>query len=133
MKIWNAYGSEHSANLMMIGCFKCAEDAKKIAKLMEDLTRGLDGKIDVGTPQSRYSDEVSKLLNHFDCFLLTPQELEQFLIIGMHEVKLDGNKIIVRTDEDDVSAFMKLMLHHGAKIEIFSRHFFTDSELHLDD
>ena len=129
MKIWKTYGSEHSANLMMIGCFKCAEDAKQVAKLMEELTNGLIDKIEIDTPQhrNRYDDEVYELLKKLECFLLAPHELEQFLIVGMHDVKLDDNKIIVQTDEDDVSAYFKLMLHNGARIEIFSRHYFPDS------
>lgn len=114
---------------MMIGCFKCAEDANQVTKLMEELSDGLIDKIDVDTPQFRYgySDEVYELLKKLNCFHLTPHELEQFLIIGMHDVRLDGNKIIVQTDEDDVSAYFKLMLHHGAKVEIYSRHYFPDS------
>ena len=40
MKIWNSYGSEHSANLVMIGSFKDAASAEKLHKSIE-MVRGM--------------------------------------------------------------------------------------------
>ncbi|MCC7212451.1 MAG: hypothetical protein E3K40_11980 [Candidatus Brocadia sp.] len=62
MKIWYGYGSEHSMNLVMIGKFKNAEDAKKTKELIDQLTEGLNDKINVGKSQDRYHDNVMDLL-----------------------------------------------------------------------
>ena len=129
MKIWKAYGSEHSANLVLIGRFKSARDAEEVVELFEKLEVGLDGKIDVGTPPNCYSDELSDLFRSLNCYTLSPFELEQFLY-GIHP-ELDENKITVRTDEFDVSAFSKLMVMRGAKVEIFSIHDYPE-EVNVD-
>lgn len=41
MKVWYAYGSEHSANLVMIGHFKSVHDAEETKNLFEHLSSGL--------------------------------------------------------------------------------------------
>lgn len=120
MKIWSSYGSEHSANLVMIGQFKSPKEAKDIGELFQKLTDGLQDKIDVGTLSGRYSDEVYALLQRLNCYSLSPLELEQFLY--ENEIKIDGSKIVITTEESDVSAFFKLMILQGAKVEIYSAH-----------
>ena len=125
MKIWNGYGSEHSANLVMIGHFKSTKDAKDVSELFEQLTNGLYDKVDAGTSTARYSDEIAALLRKLDCFSLSPFELEQFLYDN--RINIDSNKIVITTDEDDVSAFFKLMVSRGAKVEIFSAHDYPDA------
>lgn len=120
MKIWNGYGSEHSANLVMIGHFKSAKGAKDVGELFEQLTNGLYDKVEVGTSTARYSDEISALLQKLNCYSLNPFELEQFLYDN--RINVDSNKIVITTDEEDVSAFFKLMVSRGAKVEIYSAH-----------
>jgi len=41
--------------------------------------------------------------------------------------ELKGNQIVVRTDEPDVSAFLKLMIDKGARVEVYSAHNYPDS------
>ena len=67
MKIWHGYGSEHSMNLVMIGHFKNPDDAEKTQKLIEQLSKGLEGKIDVGTSSNRFGEVVLALLRVADC------------------------------------------------------------------
>jgi hypothetical protein len=126
MKIWHGYGSEHSMNLVMIGKFKNAEDAKKTKKLIDQLTEGLDGKIEVGSFRDRYGDDVLDLLRKLNCHILGPTELEQFLYAIDTEV--EGDTIVLTTDETEVSAFFKLMIQEGARVEIFSRHHYPNAE-----
>jgi hypothetical protein len=126
MKIWHGYGSEHSMNLVMIGHFKSSEDAKKTQTLIEQLSEGLRDKIEIGKTCDRFSDTVRGLLSETECYNLTPYELEHFLYDMHTEVK--GDKIILTTDEFEVSAFFKLMILKGAKVEIFSAHDYPDRE-----
>jgi hypothetical protein len=37
-------------------------------------------------------------------------------------ISQDGDKIILRTDESDVSAFLKVLLDRSARVEVFSAH-----------
>lgn len=126
MKIWHGYGSEHSMNLVMIGHFKSPEDAEKTQKLIEQLSEGLSDKIAIGTSRERFSDEVLDLLREANCYILSPSELEHFLY-DTH-TRVEGDKIILKTDEFEVSAFFKLMITKGAKVEMYSAHDYPDAE-----
>ncbi|HUS74562.1 MAG TPA: DUF6375 family protein [Methanothrix sp.] len=126
MKIWHGYGSEHSMNLVMIGHFKSSEDAEKTQKLIDQLSEGLRDKIEIGKSCDRFSDAVRGLLSETECYNLSPSELEHFLY-DTH-TRVVGDKIILTTDEFEVSAFFKLMILKGAKVEIYSAHDFPDAE-----
>jgi hypothetical protein len=126
MKIWYGYGSEHSMNLVMIGHFKSTEDSKKTYRLIEQLTEGLRDKIDVGSQRDRFDDDVMDLLKETKCYNLSPIELEQFLYDT--SIQLKEEKLILTTDESEVSAFLKLMIENGAKIEIYSAHDYPDKQ-----
>jgi len=126
MKIWHGYGSEHSMNLVMIGQFKSMEDAKKVQKAMDLLAKELTDKVEVGRPMNRYGNDVLELLGKINCHILAPSELEQFLY--EFTSKVEGEKVILTTEESDISAFIKLMINEGAKIEVFSAHDYPDAE-----
>jgi len=126
MKIWYGYGSEHSMRLVMIGHFKTVKAAKETHDTIEKLKEEFRGKVDIGSTNNRYSDEILSILQEVKCYSLGPQELEQFLYDYDNEIK--GNKILIETNESDVSALLKLMINNGAKIEIFSRHDYPDSD-----
>lgn len=123
MKIWNGYGSEHSANIVMIGQFKSTTEAEETKKLIEELIGRLFDLVgysaDEESPQ-RFSDEVMKILIEKNLSFHGPEEMEQFRSdICM---KLEGDKLIFETEEIDYSAFIKILIHKGAKIQIYSAH-----------
>ena len=118
MKIWNSYGTEHSYNLVMIGTFKEAHEAQKVKETIEHLEVELQ---DLGVEgiKDRYSEDVMKLLQDVNCMSIASHELEQFLYD--RSIDIEGNKLSFRTDEIDISAFIKVMIDSGAKVEIFDR------------
>jgi hypothetical protein len=113
-------------NLVMIGQFKSVDDARKTKQKIDQLTEKLADKIEVGRTRNRFEDEVFALLKDANIYTLGPLELEQFL----YEIstRVEGDKLILTTDESEVSAFIKLMIDRGAKIEIFSAHDYPDAE-----
>lgn len=111
----------------MIGQFKNADDAEKAEQLIDKLTEELKDKIIIGSSGERYSNEVVRVLRETDCYILSPSELEHFLY-GDSITRWKNNKIILRTDETEVSAFFKLMIQNGAKVEVFSAHHYPDQE-----
>lgn len=126
MKLWCGYGSEHSANIEMIGQFKSVEDARDVYKLFERLAEEVNDIVEVGSSSDRFSDEALDLLRELKVYDLQPFELEQFLYENYPELKSD--RIVLRTDEIDVSAFFKLMVSNGAKVQILSRHDYPPDE-----
>jgi hypothetical protein len=113
-------------NLVMIGHFKNTEDSGKTYRLIQQLTNELTDKIDVGSQLDRFDEEVMNLLKESKCYNLSPVELEQFLYdVSTH---LDKDKIVITTDESEISAFLKLMIANGAKVEIYSAHNYPDTD-----
>jgi hypothetical protein len=130
MKIWYQHGSEHSANLVMIGRFKDATDAMKAKEIIEALTSQVaedqsNGTLIVGSPSDRYSDEMLHLLGSMNIHSIGPRELEQFAY--EFSVEANGTDLVLTTEELDISAFLKVMFDKGARIEVYSAHDYPDS------
>lgn len=130
MKIWYQHGSEHSANLVMIGRFKDETKATRAKEVIDALTKHVrkeeeSGKRVIGSPPERYGKEMLDLLARLDFAAVAPRELDQFAYEV--SVEVEGDKIFLTTEEDDVSAFLKVMIHYGARIEVYSAHDYPDT------
>lgn len=130
MKIWYGYGSEHSMNLVMIGRFKDAAGAAKAKEVIDRLTEQVnadvqDGLVEIGEPPKRFSNDMLELLQKLNVHVLSPAELEQFAYDV--RVKIEGSQIVLTTDEVDVSAFLKVLIDKGARVEVYSAHDYPDA------
>ncbi|MFE2839967.1 DUF6375 family protein [Streptomyces mirabilis] len=130
MKVWSGYGTEHSMNLVMIGRFKDATTAERTHALIKELTTALQaereaGRLTIGEPNDRYSDEVLKLLGDLNVHSVGPRELEQFLYDLT--MRRNDDSIVVTTDETDVQALVKILIDKGARIEMYSAHDYPDT------
>jgi hypothetical protein len=124
MKIWNSFGSEHSANLVMIGRFKdaaSAEKAKEVIDKISDFVLNSDEKFEGA---GRYSEKALELLKTVNFYSVGPAEFEQFRYEVMP--KLEGDKLILRTDDIEISAVLKIMVENGARVEVYSAHTYPD-------
>ena len=131
MKIWTGFGSEHSANLVMIGRFEEAGKAKQVKEIIDRLSENAMEedempRYDAAFRHRRYSEPMSKLLNEFQIYSIGSTELEQLQYDVSHEI--EGNTIVFKTDEVDISAFMKILIDNGARIEIYSAHDYPDKD-----
>lgn len=135
MKIWTGYSSEHSMNLVLIGKFKQTKDAEDVVdvikKLGEQATKD-DAYAIAHAPAGdwRFSEEMMALIRQFELYTLAPEELGQFNF--EHSVDQDGDTIKISTDEADVSAFIKLFVESGARVEVYSAHHYPDKPPHTD-
>jgi hypothetical protein len=130
MKIWHGYGTEHSMNLVMIGRFRDAATAMTAKDIIDKLTSAARADVDagrlvVGEPADRYSDESLQVLTELNVHQVGPAELEQFLYEV--EVRREEGSIVVTTDESDVQALLKVLLNQGARVEIYSAHDYPDA------
>jgi hypothetical protein len=131
MKIWYQHGSEHSANLVMIGHFKDATEAMKTKEIIDELTKQVvedqdNGTLVLGSPSERYGAAMLDLLGRLNVASIGPRELEQFLYDV--SVEVEGSKMILTTEEVDISVFLKVMFDRGARIEVYSAHNHPDTE-----
>lgn len=130
MKVWYGYGSEHSANLVMIGHFKEVRDAAKAKQVIEWLIEQVDsdvqaGLMNIGEGSGRFTNGMRELLKKVNTYSLRPEELEQF---GYDvSVRVEENKVVVTTEEIDVSAFLKVLFDLDARVEVFSAHEYPDT------
>ncbi len=135
MKIWNGYGSEHSMNLVLIGRFKRAQDAEKvekdIGKLSAQASKDDSHSISFGEPEDqRFSDEMLSLLRSLKLNTLGPADLGQ--LVSEHHLSREDDRITITTDEAEVSAFVKLFIEAGAKVEVFSAHDYPSESADAD-
>ncbi len=130
MKIWYGYGSEHSMNLVMIGRFKEVGDAEKARQVLEKLIQQVNADVQAGLMESgeraeRYTERMLELLGKEKVHSIAPEELGQFEYDARIMVK--DNEVVLTTDEADVSAFLKVLLEKGARIEVYSAHDYPDT------
>ena len=131
MKIWNGYGSEHSMNLVMIGTFREVSDAEEAKQLIDDLTEQVRKEPNIydekNSPlESRFSDDMLNFFRTSKLSTIGPAELEQFA----YDVSVDqeDKKVVLRTDKSEVSAFMKLLIEKGARVEVYSAHEYPETK-----
>lgn len=130
MKIWYQHGSEHSANLVMIGHFEEASVAAEAKEIIDEISNQVaadqaSGALIIGSPPASYGQEMLDLLVRRNISSIGPQELEQFAY--ELKVEVEGNDVVVTTDEIDISALLKVLFQRGARIEIYSAHDHPDT------
>lgn len=129
MKVWIGFGSEHSANLVVIGKFESDAKAQQALDLLNEATavaraEETAGRIKLGEPMRQIPDAILDLARHKNLSLgyNDPQEL-----VYDYRVLRDGDKVVIRTEEDGINAFIKVLLHFSGKIEVYSAHDFPES------
>lgn len=125
MKIWYGYGSEHSQNLVMIGEFEGVKDARDALRLIEEITGQVYadeevGNIVIGEHLDSYSSDMKDLMRKFDFWTIGTDEVQQFAYDVKSEI--EDNRLVVTTDESDISGFLKVMLRYKARVEVYSAH-----------
>lgn len=125
MFVWNGYGSEHSMNLVMIGRFKEVRDAEKAKELIDQISEQVGKEFISFTNEAppnehRFSEDMAEILRVSKLYSIGPAELEQFA--RDVTVSVNGNEVLLRTDESDVSAFLKVLIDKGARVEVYSAH-----------
>jgi hypothetical protein len=131
MKIWKGFGSEHSMNLVMIGKFRSVADAEKANRIIELITKQVaidtdSGALTIGTRPERYTDGMMALFRELNVYDLNTAEVEQFAYDV--NVKHSQDTVSVTTDESDVSGYLKILVAEGARVEVFSAHFYKEKE-----
>lgn len=123
MKIWNSYGSEHSANLVMIGSFRTKAEAEDANNAIEQIKKYLSDSEESYEDGTRFSKPLRDLLMTLKVHTVVPREIDQFNYDARAELKDD--RIVITTDESDFSAFLKILVEFNAKVEVYSAHIYT--------
>ncbi|MFB7810506.1 DUF6375 family protein [Streptomyces virginiae] len=123
MRIWNGYGSEHSMNLVLIGRFQTVTGAKAAQECMEALQALAEAAWsddDWRSHDERMPRELGEALSRMKLYDMGRSDVDVYALD--HNVSREAETVRIWTDESDVQGLLKVLLHHGAKVEIFSRH-----------
>ena len=123
MKFWTGYGSEHSANLVMLGKFKTAEDATGFLAELEKLEKMIqedDNGDDVYREFPRkILDEMFNERIRF-CNDFAPKDLEDFRNdLRRHQRADDQSVVEFKSDVTGWAGLIKMMVNAGASVEVF--------------
>lgn len=126
MKVWSGFGSEHSANLVLIGSFQTPEKAQLAIQQLEKLCACVQEEFDYerfyDDPTASYPQgPLVEMLKQLDLPHFSPDDIEH-LARGPESLTRRDSRIEIRTDEYDVNGFLKFLLGKGARIEVYSAH-----------
>jgi len=110
----------------MIGRFKDVASAEKAKAILDQIGDFVTSSDEDFENADRYSDRALELLKKVGFYSVSPSELGQFRYDVRPELK--GDKIVLNTDEIEISAVLKIMVENGARVEVYSAHTFPDSD-----
>lgn len=123
MRIWHSYGSEHSSDLVLIGRFETvsgAEAAVQRMKALKALAEAEWSDDNWGHQDERMPDTLVAALSKLNLYEMGRSDVD--IYAHEHTVEQDGPTVRVWTEESEVQGFLKVLIHLGARVEVFSRH-----------
>ena len=137
MKIWYGYGSDHSANLVMIGEFKTEEDAERVYQLINTISENAnsdlaEGVFNYSSSNEQLSEDTESRLRELKLFHLSPSDVSDFAFWNP-SVEKTGKTLTFRSNDVEIGGFVKLMVAEGARVQVYSAHEYPDDDNDKDD
>jgi len=123
MRIWHSYGSEHSMDLVLIGKFETVSGAEAAIERMEALTALAEAEWsddDWQRRDERMPDTLTDELFKLKLYEMGRSDVDVYAF--EHSIERNGSTVRIRTEESEVQGFLKVLIHLGARVEVFSRH-----------
>lgn len=123
MKIWHSYGSEHSMDLVLIGTFETISGVEAAIERMDALK--VLAEAEWSDDHWRHQDELmpstlTDRLRELELYEMGRSDVDIYAY--EHSIERDGSTIRIGTEESEVQGFLKVLIHLGARVEVFSRH-----------
>ncbi len=128
MKMWNEYGAEHSSRMRVIGKFKDARSAAIAKEYIDNLIDNLAKVVGMDDRRTHFSEDISDVLLNAKFHMLHPFEIDQFFGERIPSFDKKSDTLTLYTDEAEVTALIKLLLHKGARVEVFSENDYPPDE-----
>lgn len=123
MRIWHSYGSEHSMDLVLVGRFETVSGAEAAIERMEALKALAQAEWsddDWRRQDERMPDTLLDELMKLKLYEMGRSDVDIYALD--HSVERRGSTIRIWTEESEVQGFLKVLIHLGARVEVFSRH-----------
>lgn len=127
MRIWHSYGSEHSMDLVLVGTFETVSGAEAAVERMQILQSLADAEWsddDWRRPDERMPNSLVDQLWELKLYEMGRTDVDIFAY--EHTVERKGTTVRVWTEESEVQGFLKVLIHLGARVEVFSRHHWNE-------
>ena len=122
MRIWYSYGSEHSMDLVLVGTFETVTGAEAAIEKMEALRILAESEWpeDWRWQDERMPGSLMDALLELKLYDMGRSDVDIYAF--EHTVERRGSTVRVHTEESEVQGFLKVLIHLGARVEVFSRH-----------
>jgi Family of unknown function (DUF6375) len=127
MRIWHSYGSEHSMDLVLVGMFETVSGAKAAIELMEALKTLAEAEWsedDWRRQDEHMPDTLTDELMKLKLYEMGRSDVDIYAF--EHTIERNGSTVRVWTEESEVQGFLKVLIHRGARVEVFSRHHWNE-------
>jgi hypothetical protein len=127
MRIWHSYGSEHSMDLVLIGTFEAASGAEAAIerlKALKALAEAEWSEDDWRRREERMPISLVEELAKLELYEMGRSDVDIYAFD--HSVQRKGSTVRIQTEESDIQGFLKVLIHLGARVEVFSRHDWND-------
>ncbi len=123
MRIWYSYGSEHSMDLLLVGTFETVTGAEAAIEKMEALRILAESEWsddDWRFREERMPGSLMDGLRELKLYDMGRSDVDIYAF--EHTVERRDSTVRVQTEESEVQGFLKVLIHLGARVEVFSRH-----------
>lgn len=123
MRIWHSYGSEHSMDLVLIGTFETvagAEAAMERMEALKSLSEAEWSDADWRRQDERMPITLADELSKLQLYDMGRSDVDVYAFD--HSIEHDGLTVRILTEESEVQGFLKVLIHFGGRVEVFSRH-----------
>lgn len=127
MRIWHSYGSEHSMDLVLVGTFETVSGAEAAVERMDalkTLAEAAWSDDDWRRPDEPMPDQLADGLRRLKLYEMGRFDVD--IYADEHTVERKGSTVRVWTDESEFQGFVKVLIHLGARVEVFSRHHWNE-------
>jgi Family of unknown function (DUF6375) len=127
VRIWHSYGSEHSMDLVLVGTFETVSGAEAAIERMEALKTVAEAAWsddDWRRTDERMPDTLFTELSKLKLYEMGRSDVDIYAY--EHSLERKGSTVRVWTEESEVQGFLKVLLHLGARVEVFSRHHWNE-------
>jgi hypothetical protein len=110
-------------DLVLIGTFETVSSAEAAVERMEALKSLAEAEWsddDWRRPDERMPNTLVDKLWELKLYEMGRSDVDIYAY--EHSVERNGSKVRVWTEESEVQGFLKVLIHLGARVEVFSRH-----------
>jgi hypothetical protein len=110
-------------DLVLIGTFESVSGAEAAVERMQALKALAEAEWsddDWRRQDERMPDTLAEELAKLKLYEMGRHDVDAYAFD--HSVNREGSTVRVWTDESEVQGFLKLLIHVGARVEVFSRH-----------